>query len=95
VAAGLALPFTPLAWWFGFSPLPLGFLLILGVMVVVYLALVEAGKTLFFSRTDRLASRWTLPRKAMPGTFGPSWQAERQGHEVPNDSGARRAQTVH
>jgi len=92
VAAGLALPFTPLASWFGFSPLPLGFLLILGVMVVVYLALVEAGKTLFFSRSsrvpmlpvelwehtpgrrlvERLASRWTLPRKAMPGTFGPS-----------------------
>ncbi|HZQ49999.1 MAG TPA: magnesium-translocating P-type ATPase [Candidatus Dormibacteraeota bacterium] len=51
VLVGLALPFTPVAPFFGFTPLPLGFLLILGVMVVVYLALVEAGKALFFGRS--------------------------------------------
>ena len=50
VAVGLILPFTPLGRWFGFTPLPLGFLAILAVMVVVYLALVELGKSFFFGR---------------------------------------------
>ena len=51
VAAGLTLPFTPLGKWFGFTPLPMGFLAILAVMVVVYLALVEVGKSFFFGRS--------------------------------------------
>jgi len=50
VAVGMTLPFTPLAGWFGFTPLPLGFLAILAAMVVVYLALVEVGKSFFFGR---------------------------------------------
>lgn len=50
VAVGLILPFTPLARWFGFTPLPIAFLLILAAMVVVYLALVEIGKSFFFGR---------------------------------------------
>jgi len=50
VGVGLLLPFTPLAGWFGFTPLPVGFLLILAAMVVVYLALVEIGKSFFFGR---------------------------------------------
>ncbi len=50
VAVGLGLPFTPLGRLFGFTPLPLGFLAILGGMVVVYLALVELGKSFFFGR---------------------------------------------
>jgi Mg2+-importing ATPase len=50
VAVGLVLPFTPLARWFGFTPLPAGFLAILAVMVVVYLGLVELGKSFFFGR---------------------------------------------
>jgi P-type Mg2+ transporter len=50
VAAGILLPFTPLGALFGFTRLPLGFLAILAVMVVVYLALVEFGKSLFFGR---------------------------------------------
>jgi P-type Mg2+ transporter len=54
VAAGLLLPFSPIASWFGFSPLPIGFLLILAAMVVVYLALVEVGKSFFFGRVSRL-----------------------------------------
>ncbi len=49
VAAGLLLPFTPVAPWFGLTPLPTGFLLILAGMVTVYLALVEVGKTIFFN----------------------------------------------
>jgi len=58
VAAGLILPFTPLGKWFGFTPLPAGFLAILGAMVVVYLALVELGKSFFFGRRP---SRPPLP----------------------------------
>jgi P-type Mg2+ transporter len=50
VAVGLIVPFTPLAGWFGFTPLPLTFLAILAVMVVIYVGLVEFGKSLFFGR---------------------------------------------
>jgi P-type Mg2+ transporter len=50
VAVGLFLPFTPLGALFGFTPLPLGFLAILALMVVVYLTLVEIGKSFFFGR---------------------------------------------
>jgi Mg2+-importing ATPase len=55
VAVGIALPYSPLAGFFGFKPLPLTFLGILAVMIVVYIALVEIGKSLFFSgRLPRL-----------------------------------------
>ena len=50
VAVGLFLPFTPLGALFGFTPLPLSFLAILALMVVVYLTLVEFGKSFFFGR---------------------------------------------
>jgi Mg2+-importing ATPase len=53
VAVGLVLPYTPLARLFGFTPLPFAFLAILGIMVVVYLALVELGKSFFFGRAPR------------------------------------------
>jgi P-type Mg2+ transporter len=66
VAVGLILPFTPLAGLFGFTRLPLGFLAILAVMVVIYLALVELGKSFFFGRQSTLPHRpmagWRLPR---------------------------------
>jgi Mg2+-importing ATPase len=65
VAVGLILPFTPLARWFGFTPLPAGFLAILAVMVVVYLALVELGKSFFFGRKPTAPhapiARWERP----------------------------------
>ncbi len=65
VAVGFTLPFTPLAGLFGFSRLPAGFLAILAVMVVVYLALVELGKSFFFglrpSRPRLPISRWRRP----------------------------------
>jgi Mg2+-importing ATPase len=48
VATGVALPFSPLAGVLGFTSLPIGFLAILVVMVITYLALVEAGKARFF-----------------------------------------------
>ena len=55
VALGVALPYTPLAGFFGFRPLPAAFLGILAVMIVVYLALVELGKSMFYSgRLPRL-----------------------------------------
>lgn len=50
VAVGAALPFSPLASTLGFRSLPLGFLAILGGMVVTYVALVETGKRLFYRR---------------------------------------------
>lgn len=49
VAAAIVLPYTPLAALLGFTPLPLAFLAILALMVVVYLALVEVGKYVFFN----------------------------------------------
>lgn len=54
LAAALVIPYTPLARPFNFTPLPAGFLAILALMVVVYLALVEAGKYLFFVGGRRL-----------------------------------------
>ncbi|HXJ48326.1 MAG TPA: cation transporting ATPase C-terminal domain-containing protein, partial [Candidatus Acidoferrum sp.] len=57
VAVGLLLPYTPIAWWFGFSPLPAAFLGILAAMVVVYLFLVEAGKSFFFRQVSKLPHR--------------------------------------
>jgi len=48
VAVAVALPFSPLAGLFGFTPLPGGFLALLAGMVVAYLALVETGKALFY-----------------------------------------------
>ena len=65
VAVGLILPFTPLARWFGFTPLPIGFLLILAAMVAVYLVLVEIGKSFFFGirplRPAMPIDRWRHP----------------------------------
>ena len=45
---GAILPYTGLAHLLGFKPLPWDFFLILFAMVVVYLALVEFAKTLFY-----------------------------------------------
>ncbi|HMK60596.1 MAG TPA: magnesium-translocating P-type ATPase [Dissulfurispiraceae bacterium] len=48
VAAAMMLPFTPLAGYLGFEPLPPLFFLFLGGMVVFYLFIVEWVKQLFF-----------------------------------------------
>src|SRR5262249_31175932 len=48
VMLGVALPFTPLAQWFGFEPLSPGFLIYLAVATVVYLALIELIKSKFY-----------------------------------------------
>jgi len=65
VAVGLLLPYSPIASWFGFSPLPAAFLGILAVMVVIYLFLVEAGKSFFFRQVSKQPHRpielWAPP----------------------------------
>jgi Mg2+-importing ATPase len=50
VAFGILLPFTPAGAWFGFVPLPPGFLAALTGMVVLYLLLTELVKRIFYSR---------------------------------------------
>ncbi|HUY73344.1 MAG TPA: magnesium-translocating P-type ATPase [Candidatus Dormibacteraeota bacterium] len=64
VVVAVGLPFTPLASLFGFKALPGGFLAILGLMVVIYLTLVEVGKNLFFKhlpvRPRLPVERWEL-----------------------------------
>ncbi len=46
----LSLPFTPLGEVFGFSPLPLSFLLLIGIIVVAYLIAAEIVKTVFYGK---------------------------------------------
>ncbi len=66
VAAAVAIPYTPIAPLFSFTPLPAGFLAILAVMVMTYLLLVEMGKSLFFGgalrprRPPLRIARWEL-----------------------------------
>ncbi|MGZ4332272.1 MAG: magnesium-translocating P-type ATPase [Solirubrobacteraceae bacterium] len=48
VGIGVLLPFSPLARVLGFVPLPATFLAALAVMIVLYLILVEVGKTRFY-----------------------------------------------
>jgi len=49
-ATGAIIPFTPLAPWLGFTPLPPLFFAILVLMVVTYLGLVEVVKRWFYRR---------------------------------------------
>lgn len=48
--AGLVVPYTPLGGFFGFVPLPLGYLAAVAVLVGLYLLMVEGVKRWFFSR---------------------------------------------
>jgi P-type Mg2+ transporter len=61
VAVGALLPATPVAATLGFQPLPGAFFAALAAMVVAYLALIEAGKRLFF-RSQRV-----VPVRRSPG----------------------------
>jgi P-type Mg2+ transporter len=65
VVVAVCLPFTPLATLLGFTPLPVGFLAILALMVVIYLGLVELGKSFFFGRLPPQPARpiagWEQP----------------------------------
>lgn len=56
VALTMALPFSPLAPYLGFTPLPLPFFVFLAAVVVTYLLVVEKAKRYFFYRhASRLA----------------------------------------
>jgi Mg2+-importing ATPase len=48
VATAMVLPFTPLAPYLGFTPLPLAFFGLLTVLLVLYLVMVEGGKQWFY-----------------------------------------------
>ncbi len=50
IAATLALPFTPLAAVFGFTPIPVSFLAAIAVIVVAYIVSVELVKVAFYKR---------------------------------------------
>ena len=50
VVTAMGLPFTPLAPYLGFTPLPLAFFGLLTVLLVAYLAMVEGGKQWFYKR---------------------------------------------
>jgi Mg2+-importing ATPase len=49
--AGASLPFTPLASFFGFAPLPLSYFAFLAPVALAYVVVVELGKLAFFHRT--------------------------------------------
>jgi Mg2+-importing ATPase len=49
-AATLILPFSPLAPIFGFSPLPISFLLLIGVIVLFYIISAEMVKKVFYKK---------------------------------------------
>jgi Mg2+-importing ATPase len=53
LGVGVLLPFTPLATWLGFVPLPPLFFAFLGVMTVAYLAAVELAKRRFYRDAGR------------------------------------------
>jgi magnesium-transporting ATPase (P-type) len=48
VVVTLILPFTPLDKIFGFVPLPLSFLLLIGMIVIGYIISAEIAKTIFY-----------------------------------------------
>ena len=50
VLTAMLLPFTPLAPYLGFTPLPLSFFGLLAGLVMVYLGVVEGGKQWFYKR---------------------------------------------
>ena len=53
VVTAMALPFTMLAPYLGFTPLPPAFFALLGVLVVAYLLMVEKGKQWFYRQQTR------------------------------------------
>ena len=50
VIATMILPFTPLGEIFGFTRLPIPFLLLLGVIVILYIVTAEMAKTIFYKK---------------------------------------------
>ncbi len=52
VAAALVLPYTPLGHIFGFAFLPVSFLLMMGLIVVLYIFTAEVVKRIFYRKVD-------------------------------------------
>jgi Mg2+-importing ATPase len=52
VGSTLILPFTPLGKVFGFSQLPISFLLLMGVIVAFYIITAEIVKAVFYRRVE-------------------------------------------
>jgi Mg2+-importing ATPase len=50
VAVTVIVPFTPFAKIFGFSPLPFSFLLLIGIIVLLYIVTAEIAKTIFYKK---------------------------------------------
>jgi len=50
VVTAMLLPFTPLAPYLGFTPLPLSFFGLLTALLIAYLLMVEGGKQWFYRR---------------------------------------------
>jgi Mg2+-importing ATPase len=53
VIAAMLLPFTPMASYLGFSPLPMAFFGLLAVLLIAYLLAVEGGKQWFYKRLTK------------------------------------------
>jgi Mg2+-importing ATPase len=71
VAATLALPYSPLAHPLGFEPLPPLFLLVIGLIVVLYIGAAEVAKAAFYRREGRRGATRGA-RKAQPFLATPS-----------------------
>jgi Mg2+-importing ATPase len=54
VATAMAVPFTPLAPYLGFTPLPGAFFGLLLALLLAYLVMVEGGKQWFYQRMKRV-----------------------------------------
>ena len=52
VATALIFPFAPLAKIFGFVPLPLSFLMILGIIIFLYILTAELAKKIFYQKIN-------------------------------------------
>src|SRR5438876_10775869 len=50
VVLTLILPFTPFGMIFGFSPLPISFLLLVAILVMGYIISSEMAKTIFYTK---------------------------------------------
>jgi Mg2+-importing ATPase len=77
VAAGVALPLSPIGPWLGFNPLPAPFFLALLGMVIVYLTMVEFAKQWFFSRAKQQTPTIPIPIPRRRATHHISRRASR------------------
>jgi Mg2+-importing ATPase len=89
-AAGVGLPFSPIADLLGFDRLPGAFLGGLTVMVISYMGLVEAGKYLFFRRPRPVERPLARPRPRVERRVHRLASGWTHGARVPSGSGRRR-----